>query len=189
IKYWKPTMAMAIAIRRDLQQRFGLPDTPWTIGQLHVLSGVVLAIPAYHLLRGGGSTPQRPVHPVLSSLFRVTDGIRMTAYAMQFSIEHTRRADELLTAAQLYTHVEQNGVFVGETGVCAGPKHMVDEFFAIAVDGKVPDWVADVEPPAEVRAALAELPESIDYGFLGLQSWGVTLSVWLEMSQAVEDLL
>ena len=63
---------------------------------------MVLALPAFQLLKGGGSSPQPPLHPVLSSLFRITDGIRMTTYEVLFSIERTHRADEPMTAAELY---------------------------------------------------------------------------------------
>jgi hypothetical protein len=126
---------------------------------------------------------------VLSSLFRVTDGIRMTTYAMMFSIEHTRRADEPLTAQQLHTHVEQNGVFVGETGVCAGPKPMVDDFLATAVDGVPPEGIANLELAPQVREALAQLPEAVDYAFYALQSESVSLSLWLAMSRAYKSLL
>jgi hypothetical protein len=189
IKYWKPMMTLTVALRSELQRRLGITHQPWTIGELHLMSCVVLCLPAYLLMKGGGNSPQQPLHPVLSSLFRITDGIRMTTSAMLFSIEHTRRADEPLTAAQLYTHVEQNAVFVGETGVCAGPKPLVDEFLATAIDGAPPEGIADLELPAEVREALAEVPAALDYAFLGMQSWGLSLSVWLAMSRAVRALL
>jgi hypothetical protein len=189
IKYWKPMMTLTVALRSELQRRLGITHQPWTIGELHLMSCVVLCLPAYLLMKGGGSSPQRRLHPVLSSLFRITDGIRMTTSAMLFSIEHTRRADEPLSAAQLYTQVEQNAVFVGETGVCAGPKPLVDEFLATAIDGAPPEGIADLELPAEVREALAEVPAALDYAFLGMQSWGVSLSVWLAMSRAIRELL
>ena len=36
---------------------------------------------------------------------------------------------------------------------------------------------------------LARLPAAIDYGLHGLQTWGVSLEVWLAMSQAHEAVL
>jgi hypothetical protein len=189
IKYWKPMMTMATRIRDELERRLGIAHAPWNIGKLHLYGCVVLAVPAYLLLKGGGTSPQVPLHPVLSSLFRVTDGIRMTTSSMLFSIEHTRRADEPLTAAQLHAHVEMNGVFVGETGVCAGPKPMVDEFLATAIDGRPAEGIAGLELPAQVSQALDELPEAVDYSFYALQSESVSLSTWLAMSRAYQDLL
>jgi hypothetical protein len=188
IKHWKPMMATLLEVRDYLAARLGLPRAPWTIGELHTLSCVVLGLPAYQLLKRGGISPQPPLHPVLSSLFRITDGIRMVTSAMLFSIEHTRRAGEPLTAAQLYEHTEQNGTFIGRTGVCAGPKPLVDEFLAIAVDGVPAEGVAGLALPAEVRELMSELPAAIDYGLLGLQTWGVSMSVWLAMSRAYQAL-
>src|SRR5262249_15348832 len=74
------------------------------------------------------------------------------------------------------------------TGVCAGPKPMVEEFFSITLDGVVPDGIAGVEPPAEVKELLAQLPAAIDYGLYGLQTWGVTHAVWLAMRRADQAL-
>ena len=102
IKHWKPMMKTLLDVRAELASRLGLLRAPWTIGELHTLSCVVLGLPAYQLQKRGGISPQPPLHPVLSSLFRITDGIRMVTSAMLFSIEHTRRADEPLTAAELY---------------------------------------------------------------------------------------
>jgi hypothetical protein len=188
IKHWKPMMVTLLRVRDYLADRLGLARAPWTIGELHTLSCVVLGLPAYQLLRGGGVSPQPPVHPVLSSLFRITDGIRMVTSAMLFSIEHTRRADEPLTAAQLYEHTEQNGTFVGKTGVCAGPKPLVDEFLAIAVDGAPAEGTAGLTLPPEVDELVADLPRAIEYGLLGMQTWGVSLSIWLAMSRAYQAL-
>ncbi len=196
IKHWKPMMATLLRVRAELARRLdsaldrraGRPLAPWTIGELHTLAAVVLALPAYQLQRAGGSSPQRPLHPVLSSLFRISDGIRMVTSAMLFSIEHTRRADEPLTGGQLYDHAEQNGVFIGKTGVCAGPRPMIDEFLAIAVDGVPAEGIAGIAPPAEVQTLLDQLPAAIDYALLGLQTWGVSLSVWLAMSRAYQAL-
>ena len=201
IKHWKPMMATLLRVRGELARRldaaFDRPDpragrsparAPSTIGELHTLAAVVLGLPAYQLQRAAGSSPQRPLHPVLSSLFRITDGIRMVTSAMLFSIERTRRADEPLTGGQLYDHAEQNGVFIGKTGVCAGPRPMIDEFLAIAVDGVPADGIAGVALPAEIQALLDQLPAAIEYGLLGLQTWGVSLAVWLAMSRAYQAL-
>jgi hypothetical protein len=188
IKHWKPMMATLLAIRDELGRRLGTTNR-WTIGQLHLLACVVLAAPGYQLMKGGGTSPQRPLHPVVSSLFRITDGIRMTTYEMLFSVERTRRADEPLSAAQVYDYVEVNAILVGDTGVCAGPRPLIEEFLATAVDGAPPDGIAGLELPADVRALLAELPAVMDYGLYGMQAWGTSLSVWLEMSRTYQAVM
>jgi hypothetical protein len=189
IKHWKPIMATILEVRGALQTRLGLARDRWTIGELHTLACAVLAVPTFELVKRGGPSPQVPLHPILSSLFRITDGIRMTTYDMLFAIEHTRRADEVMTAAELYAHAETHAVLIGTTGVCAGPRPLIDEFLATAVDGEPAASTAQLELPDELRAVLADLPDAIDYGLYAMQAWGVSLSVWLGMSRAYEAIL
>ena len=189
IKHWKPMMATLLEVRAALRARLGPTPGPWTIGELHTLAVAVLALPGYQLMKRGGTSPQPPLHPVLSSLFRITDGIRMTTFEMTFVISHTRRVDEPMTAAELYAHAERHGVLIGATGVCAGPKPLIDEFLATAIDGAPADGIAGLALPDEVRALLDELPAAMDYAMYGLQSWALSLSVWLAMSRAYEPLL
>jgi len=188
IKHWKPMMAATLAVRGEMARRFGRTSGAWTIGELHAFSSAVLALPTFQLVVGGGASPQPPLHPALSSLFRITDGIRMTTYEMLFSIEHVRPASEPVTAAEIYLYAENHGVLIGDTGVCAGPKAMIEEFLAIAVDGAPAEGLESLELPAEVQAALAELPAAVDYAMYGLQSWALAQSVWLAMSRAYEAL-
>lgn len=189
IKHWKPILVATLAVRDELAARLGRGAEPWTIGELHVLSSAVLALPAFAMLRGGGSSPPRPLHPVLSSLFRVTDGVRLTAYEMLFSIERTRRPEEPMTAAELYTRAEREALLTSPTGVCSGPPHMIEEFLRCAVDGVRPDGLTAVELPGELAPLFGELPEAIDYALYSMQTWGVSLSVWLAMSRAYEALI
>ena len=189
IKHWKPIMATIIEVRADLATRLGISRPQWTIGELHLLSCVVLALPAYQLMKHGGSTPQRPVHAVLSSLFRISDGVRMATSEMMLSVERPCCPDAPLRATELYTRVEQQALFLNQTGVCAGPKHMIDDFLATIVDGLPAAGVTGAEIPAEVRALLSELPNAIDYGCYGMQVWALSSSVWLAMSGTYEALL
>jgi len=189
IKHWKPIMAVTLQIRDAMQARLGLPRNPWTIGDLHILSCVVLALPTFQLMLRGGASPPVPLHPVLSSLFRITDGIRMTTDDAMFQINHVRDPGELMTAAELHAFAEHHGVLINRTGVCAGPKHLIDEFLGTAVDGAPAEGVAELELPSEVSELLSRLPDAIDYGLHGMQVWGVSLAVYLAMSRAYEALL
>jgi hypothetical protein len=190
IKHWKPMMSVITAVRAELQARLSLGRDQWTIGDLNLVSSLVLSVPAFRLMQRGGGSPQPPLHPVLSSMFRVTDGVRMTTYVMFFDIENVRPADEPLTASQLYNHAERHGVFIGSTtGVCAGPKHMIDELLALVVDGVPVEGVADVVHAPEVEALLDQLPTVVDYGLHAMQTWGVSLAVWIAMSRTYEAVL
>src|SRR5262249_49678771 len=148
-------------------------------------ANVVLTLPAYLLMKGGGTSPQRPLDPVLSSTFRITDGIRMTTHEMLFlTLEAGRRPEEPISAAELYQFAETRSLLMTDTGVCAGPKALIDEFLAIVCDGLRVEGADAVVLPPDVQALLAELPVAIDYGLYALQVWCVVRSTWLAMSRA-----
>jgi hypothetical protein len=190
IKHWKPMMKTLLLVRAEVRKRLPRSQAQWTVGDLHTLASVILTLPAYLLMKGGGTSPQPALDPVLSSLFRITDGIRMTTHEMLFlSGERTRLPEEPVTAADLYNFAERNGTFFSETGVCAGPKALVEELLATAVDGTPVEGGEDLVLSAQVQRVLAELPMAMDYAFLGLQVWAVTRSVWLAMSLLYRALL
>jgi hypothetical protein len=112
----------------------------------------------------------------------------MTTFQMLFSVEATRKADEPLTAAALFERAEQHGLLIGDTGVCAGPTHLIHEFLATIVDGVIPDGVSELALPRELAGVIAELPAAIDYGLYALQTWAVSHSAWLAMSRAYDVL-
>ena len=184
IKHWKPMMATLLAVRAEVIARLPRSRAGWTIGDLHTFSRIVLALPAYLLMKRGGASPQPPLHPVLSSLYRIVDGIRMTTHDMLFlSHERTRSPEEPITGAEIYRFAENQGLFLSEHGVCAGPRAMIDDLFGVVFSPFGDGLPAAPEMP-EVRALLAELPIAVDYALLGLQVWGVSRSVWLAMSRA-----
>ena len=190
IKHWKPMMAVIRATRDSFQARLGLARDRWSVGELHVFGSVVCALPAFVLLRGGGASPQVPLHPVLSSMFRVTDGVRMAMHEMLFDTEATRATDEPMTATEVYDHVERNNSLMGSTtGVCAGPRHMIEEYLAAVIDGVDLARYDGVDQPPEVQALLDQLPDAIDYGLHGMQTWGLALAVWIAHSKAYEAVL
>jgi len=202
IKHWKPMMSAILEIRAETKPRLTRSREAWTVSDMHLLSGIILSVPAYMLMKRGGTTPQPPVHPVLSSMFRISDGIRMVTHQMLFlSDERTRMPDEVVTAEDLYGFSERNGTFLQGAGVCAGPKAMIDELLTTVFSGVPSERVDGTAPPSggadvrghapgvgtvtqdpQVRALLDELPAAVDYGFLGLMSWSVVRSVWLGMS-------
>ena len=194
IKHWKPMMLALVEVRAELLRRIAAGSQRstgdrWAVADMHMLSAVVLSLPAYALMKGGGTSPQTPLHPVLSSLFRITDGIRMTTHEMMFlSPERTRDPHEVVTAADLYSFAERNGTFLSDHGVCAGPRAMIDEFLAIAFDGTRVEGADAIEFSPDVRALLDDLPRAVDYGLLGLQVWGITRNVWCLMSLVYKDL-
>jgi hypothetical protein len=184
IKHWKPMMAALLEIRRHVQPR--LPrsagsTSDWAVSDMHLFAGVALSVPSYWLMKGGG--PRGPMNPVLSSMFRITDGIRMVTHEMLFlSDEKTRLPHERVVWQDLYGFAERNGSFLAGAGVCAGPRPMIEEFLATVFTGVAPERTEAIVHDPDVRALLDELPQAIDYAFLGLMSWSVVRSIWCGMS-------
>jgi hypothetical protein len=199
IKHWKPMMVALLDVRAEMLGRITrsterdasdpASKAKWTVGDMHIFSAALLSLPAYALMKKGGTSPQPPLHPVISSLFRISEGIRMTTHKMLFlSEERTRDPGELTSAEELYGFSERQGLFLSDHGVCAGPRPLIDEFLAIAFDGLPVEGAEAVELAPEVKELLGELPAAVDYGLLGLMNWGITRSVWCQMSLVYKEL-
>jgi hypothetical protein len=114
----------------------------------------------------------------------------MAMYEMMFDVKRTRQPDELMTAAALFAHVERNGTLMGsKTGVCAGPRHMIEEYLSAVVDGTDLERHRCVRLPGEVQALVDQLPAVVDYALLSLQSWSLVLAIWTAQSRVYEALI
>lgn len=190
--HWPQMMAALASIRAAWLQRFPEARSGWTVGQLERLATCVLAVPTLAWLRessGDGSGAAKRLHPALSSLFRVTDGLRMTMHQMLFVPigEPTLAPDAPMTSAEILSYAERNYSFHSEHGVCAGPTAMVAEFLAVLVDGRLPSAGLESPVPA-VRDALDAVDAAIDYGLLGLQAHAAVFSVFPSMTRTYEQL-
>lgn len=188
--HWGPMMAAILRIREAYLRRFPQARNGWTVGDLERLSTVILALPTYQLMRTHGGVENGKLHPALSSLFRVTDGVRMTMHQMLFIPigEPTTHPDEPMNAQGILDYAERNYSFHSEFGVCAGPRAMMEEFLAVLVDG-IPARNADaVTLDAEVEVALAAVESAIDYGLHGLQAYAAVFSLWPIMTRTYERL-
>jgi hypothetical protein len=125
-KHWTQMMVALLPIRDAYLRRFPKARHGWTVGDLERLSSLVLMVPAYLLMRAEKRVENGHLHPVLSSMFRVTDGVRMTMHQMLFLpvVEPTLPPDAPMTSAEIYAYAERNYVFHSNYGVCAGPKAM-----------------------------------------------------------------
>jgi hypothetical protein len=179
---WKPMLRGVLAVREEFLRRHSLlPDGRWRLGELHALSCAVLALPSLLLMRANAPVPNGTLEPVLSSMFRVTDGVRMMASYLLLLLGSSNTYDTPITAAELYRYTEQGNHFLSNRGVCAGPPHMVEEFLATLMDGK--PVTGEPIPPA---AWDAEIPAAMDYGLLGLQLYSVQSNHWSYMCRAYE---
>lgn len=190
-RQWPQMMLALREVRRAYLARCPEAGAGWTVGHLERLATAVLAVPTLALVH-----PERPVadgelHPALSSLFRVTDGLRMTMHQMLFVPigEPTLAPDAPMDSAEILAYAERNHSFHSAHGVCAGPQAMMAEFLAVLVDGALPAGADDVTADPALRQALDDVEMPMDYAFLGLQAYAEVFSLWPKMTRAYEGLL
>ena len=187
--YWQPMLVTLRRIREAYLRRVPQARDGWTVGSLERLSSLILTVPAYVLMRSHHAVANGQLHPVLSSMYRVTDGVRMTMHYMLFIpfYEPTRDPNTAVTSAELYAYAERNALFLSDYGVCAGPKAMIDEFLHVLVEGQPVEEESRVLDPA-IEAALADLDSAFHYGFYGLQVHAVVSSLWTAIARTCEKL-
>ena len=75
---WKPVLRAVLAVREHFLRVYPQhPDGRWKLGDLHFLCCGILAVPTLQLMRWRNPVQNGELDPVMSSLFRVTDGVRM----------------------------------------------------------------------------------------------------------------
>ena len=188
--HWRQMMAVLLQVREGYFKRFPDARNGWTVGDIERASVAVLALPSFMLLRQDDPVQNGSLHPVLSSIFRVTDGLRMTMHQMLFVPfgEPTRRPDTPMTAAEAYGYAERNHSLHSGHGVCAGPQFMIEEFLAVLLDGAEPKSGMPRAIDPDVQSALDCLEQAIDYGLLGLQAFATIFSLWPAMASGYHDL-
>jgi hypothetical protein len=188
--YWPQMMAALLNIREAYLQRFPEAQYGWTVGGLEALSTLVLAVSTYQLMRSQHRVENGQLHPALSSMFRVTDGLRMVMHQMIFVPfgEPTISPNAPMTSQEIYEYSERNYAFSSEYGVCAGPKVMIEEFLNVLVNGVPIKDAESVVLDAPVQAALADLNPAFDYGLYGLQVHAIVFSIWPVMTRTYVQL-
>jgi hypothetical protein len=189
-EHWGQMMAALHRIRAAFLTRFPEARDGWTVGHLERLATTVLAVPTYQLMRCDRPVPNGQLHPALSSLFRVTDGLRMVMHQMLFVPigEPTMSPHDPMTSDLILDYAERNYSFHSGPGVCAGPKQMVQEFLNVLVDGANAEQYASFEFDPQLETALGDIDAAIDYALLGLQAYAVTFSLWPLMTRTYENL-
>jgi hypothetical protein len=188
--HWAQMMTVLLIVRGKYLQRYPEVRDRWTVGHLERLATLVLAVPTFALMRKRNRVENGRLHPALSSLFRVTDGVRMTMHQMLFVPigEPTLPPDTPMTAAEIYEYAERNYSFHSEHGVCAGPKSMVEEFLTVLVDGRLPrDWQSVTLDDA-VRDALDDLDATTHYALHALRAHAVVFTLWPIMARTYESM-
>jgi len=191
--HWPVMMALLRAVRAAYLRRYPEAASGWTVGHIERLSTAALALATWPLVRAERPVASGALHPALASLFRVSDGLRMTMHQMLFVPigEPTVGPDAPMNPGEILDYAERNHSFHSAHGVCAGPRAMVEEFLATLIDGREPALPDPVAAPfdAAVIDAFASIEPALDYALLGLQAYAAVFSLWPKMTRAYEDLL
>lgn len=184
--HWPQAMAALLRIRDAYLERFPAARSGLTLGDVERLSTLVLAVATYPLVKKDGRVPNGQLDPVLSAMFRVTDGLRMTTHQMLFVpvAEATMSPDMQVSAAEIHAYAERNYSLHSAQGVCAGPTALIDQFLRVVVEGADREQFAAVQFAPAVQDALADMKPAFDYGLLGLQAFAVVFSLWPIMTRA-----
>lgn len=189
--YWSEMMVILLHVRTAYLERFpAVKEVGWTVGDVEAISTLVLALPTYLLVRSNNPVENGQLHPALSSVFRVTDGLRMVTHQMIFVPvgEPTVLPSRPVTTSEIYDYAERNYSFSSEHGVCAGPKVMIEEFLNVLINGAVTKAMEEIELDSTLKDALAELQPAFDYGFYGLQAHAVMFSIFPLMTRTYVEL-
>jgi hypothetical protein len=188
--HWRQMMAILLQAREAYFKRVPKAREGWTVGEMERFSVVILAVPTYLMMRRDNPVKNGDLHPALSSLFRVTDGLRLSMHQMLFVPfgEPTRDPDTPMTADEVFAYAERNHSLHSDYAVCAGPPFMIREFLAVMFDGVEPAVGPSPGFDPQVQDALDNIETIIDYAMLGLQSHAATFSHWPLMARTHDEL-
>lgn len=186
--YWPQMMALLARIRAAYMARIEADPAGLTVAQIERLAVAVLAVPTWLMVNRRHPLPNGQLPAALSSLFRVTDGLRMVVHQMLFVPvgERVRLPGEVVSAAAIYDYAERNHAFHSEHAVCAGPQAMVEEFLRVLVEGAAPREPQPLDSGLE--ALLADIDRALDYGMLALRAHAATFAVFPAMTRCYEQL-
>jgi hypothetical protein len=180
IAHWKPVLKATLLCREEFLRRYPQPgEGRWRLGELYFAGCHILALPAVQLMRERDPVAPGELDPVLSSLFRVVDGVRMIAGHMLDLYERPMVHDSIVDAKQIATSAEREDQYRTYHGVCAGPPAMIDELLATLMDGKPLD-----DAGIELGNWTQDIPLALDYALLGIQIYAVYMTVWVRMGLA-----
>lgn len=189
-QHWRPMMRMLALVRSAYLDRYPAARAGWTVSHIERLTVCALALPSYLLLNCAEPVANGALHPVLSNLFRVVDGLRTVMHQMLFVPRHeaTVGPDEPVDAQRVLDYADRNFSFHSDHAVCAGPRFMIEDMLGVVFEGAEPrsGWGAPLDPA--LGHAIAAIEPAIDYGLLGLATYGTVFSLWPAMARTYQQI-
>jgi hypothetical protein len=182
ITHWKPVLRATLAFREEFLKRYPqLPDGRWKLGEVHFVSTGMLGLVSWQLMRTRDAVKTADLDPVLSSLFRVIDGVRLVAAHLLDLYERPMIHDTPVTPKEIAEAAEREDQYRSGRGVCAGPQLMIDELIETVMNGKPVEGAEGPEP-----VWFADIPVALDYSLRGVQLQSALASLWVRMGLAYE---
>ncbi|HEX4382715.1 MAG TPA: hypothetical protein VH083_07190, partial [Myxococcales bacterium] len=179
LAHWKPVLQATLLCREEFLKRFPQsPDGTWKLGEVHAAASHVLALVSLQVMRWKDPVKNGDLDPVLSSLFRVIDGVRMVTAFMLDHFERPMLHGTPVAPRDVTGAAERHDQYRSGRGVCAGPQNMIDELVETLMHGK------PVEGAPALGEWTADIPLALDYALLGLQVLAPASTVWLRMGLA-----
>ncbi|HEY6909781.1 MAG TPA: hypothetical protein VI356_10450 [Myxococcales bacterium] len=180
LAHWKPVLRATLLFREEFLRRYPqLPDGRWKLGEVHFVSSGILALVGLQVMRWRNPVRNGDLDPVLSSLFRVIDGVRMVTAHMLDLYERPMFHDTPIGPKDVTEAAEREDQYRSGRGVCAGPQSMIDELLETLMNGKPVEGSAGPLGPWA-----ADIPQALDYGLRGIQVYAPVMTVWVRMGLA-----
>ena len=186
---WDQMMKCLLEVRSAYIKLFPIKNNTWTVAEVERLAVMALSVPTYMMMRQKSAVKNGDLHPVLSNMFRVVDGLRMTVHQMLFvpSVEANLLPNTNITVAEIYAFAERNYSFHSPHGVCAGPQNMIEEMMNVLINGVSKTSYESVQLDDAVLEAMAEIKPAFEYGLRGLRTHFAAFSLWPAMTRAYEQ--
>ncbi|HEX4385923.1 MAG TPA: hypothetical protein VH083_23360 [Myxococcales bacterium] len=183
LDHWKPVLRAIVLFREEFLTRYPrLPDGRWRLGEVHFVSAGVLALVSLQTMRFRDPVRNGDLDPVLSSLFRVVDGVRMIAGHLLDLPEQPMVYDTPVGPKEITGAAEREGLYRSGRGVCAGPPQMIVELVETLLNGGIGGKAT--EQQVQLGPWVEDIPLALDYGLRGLQLTATLQTIWMRMGLA-----
>jgi hypothetical protein len=160
---WPELLSLTAEFRKAFFARLSPRDAQLRAGEIHLLSVCSLASVGYVMVRGIDPVPNGQLDAGLAGMFRLVDGVRIVATEMLRSTNGDNDCDRHVNAQMVADFADQNRMYTGAHGVCAGPQGLIDEYLRVLLG----EAEAPIHVDPDLASRLGDLDAAIDYGLHG----------------------
>jgi hypothetical protein len=153
---WNAVLRAGLAVREQFIKVYPQSGRRWKLGDLHFLCCGIVAVPTLQLMRWRNPVESGELDPVMSSLFRIADNVRLACFSMLDFYEQPVLHDHPVSARELTQAAECDNRYLSTSGLCGAPPGLLREFVETLLAGNpAPSQFEDPGSwTAEIPAAL-----------------------------------